>query len=57
MPKRSSGKKSGKVNSGDNAYERVSQVQKHLEDYLESDKLLVTNIQLNGLKGVAGLGK
>jgi len=50
-------KKSGKVNSGDNAYERVSQVQKHLEDYLESDKLLVTNIQLNGLKGVAGLGK
>lgn len=50
-------KKSGKVGSGDNAYERVNQVQKHLEDYLESDKLLVTNIQLNGLKGVSGLGK
>ncbi len=50
-------KKSGKVGSGDNAYERVNQVQKHLEDYLESDKLLVTNIQLNGLKGVAELGK
>jgi len=50
-------KKSGKVGSGDNAYERVNQVQKHLENYLESDKLLVTNIQLNGLKGVAGLGK
>ncbi len=50
-------KKSGKVSSGDNAYERVNQVQKHLEDYLESDKLLVTNIQLNGLKGVAGVGK
>jgi hypothetical protein len=50
-------KKSGKVASGDNAYDRVNQVQKHLEDYLESDKLLVTNIQLNGLKGVAGLGK
>nr|WP_321411477.1 hypothetical protein [uncultured Carboxylicivirga sp.] len=50
-------KKSGKVGSGDNAYDRVNQVQRHLEDYLESDKLLVTNIQLNGLKGVAGLGK
>ena len=50
-------KKSGKVSSGDNGFERVTQVQKHLEDYLESDKLLVTNIQLNGLKGLAGLGK
>jgi hypothetical protein len=50
-------KKSGKVGTGDNAYDRVNQVQKHLENYLESDKLLVTNIQLNGLKGVAGLGK
>lgn len=50
-------KKSGKVGTGDNAYDRVNQVQKHLENYLESDKLLVTDIQLNGLKGVAGLGK
>lgn len=50
-------KKGGKVSSTDNAYDRVNQVQKHLEEYLESDKLLVTNIQLNGLKGIAGLGK
>lgn len=50
-------KKNGKVSNKDKAYERINQVQKHLEDYLESDKLLVTNIQLNGLKGVAGLGK
>lgn len=50
-------KKNGKVTSKDNAYHRVNQVQKHLEDYLESDKLLVTNIQLNGLKGLAGVGK
>lgn len=50
-------KKNGKVSNTDNAYERVNQVQKHLEDYLESDKLLVTNVQLNGLKGMAGLGK
>ncbi len=50
-------KKNGKVSIGDNGYERIIQVQKHLEDYLESDKLLVTNIQLNGLKGLAGLGK
>ena len=50
-------RKTGKVSSGDSAYERVNQVQKHLEDYLESDKLLVTHVQLNGLKGVAGLGK
>lgn len=50
-------KKNGKVSSSDNAYDRVNQVQKHLEDYLESDKLLVTNIQLNGLKGIANSGK
>lgn len=50
-------KKGGKVSSTDNSYDRVNQVQKHLEEYLESDKLLVTNIQLNGLKGFAGLGK
>ena len=50
-------KKNGKVSSKDTAYDRVNQVQKHLEDYLESDKLLVTQVQLNGLKGVSGLGK
>jgi hypothetical protein len=50
-------KKNGKVSNSDNGYDRVNQVQKHLEDYLESDKLLVTNIQLNGLKGLASLGK
>jgi hypothetical protein len=50
-------KKGGKVTNTDNAYDRVNQVQKHLEEYLDSDKLLVTNIQLNGLKGFAGLGK
>ncbi len=50
-------KKNGKVSSSDKAYERINQVQKHLEDYLESDKLLVTNIQLNGLKGIANSGK
>jgi hypothetical protein len=50
-------KKSDKVSSKDSTYDRVNQVQKHLEDYLDSDKLLVTDIQLNGLKGVAGLGK
>jgi hypothetical protein len=50
-------KRNGKVSSKDSAYDRVNQVQKHLEEYLESDKLLVTNIQLNGLKGIAGLGK
>jgi len=50
-------KKNGKVTSSDRAYDRINQVQKHLEGYLDSDKLLVTNIQLNGLKGFAGLGK
>lgn len=50
-------KKNGKVSSSDKAYDRINQVQKHLEDYLESDKLLVTNIQLNGLKGIANSGK
>jgi hypothetical protein len=50
-------KKNGKVTTKDSAYERINQVQKHLEDYLDSDKLLVTDIQLNGLKGLAGLGK
>lgn len=50
-------KKNGKVTTKDSAYERINQVQKHLEDYLDSDKLLVTDIQLNGLKGLAELGK
>ena len=50
-------KKNGKVNNKENSYKRLNEVQKHLENYLESDKLLVTNIQLNGLKGIAGLGK
>lgn len=50
-------KKNGKVTNKDNAYHRVNQVQKHLEEYLESDKLLVTNIQLRGLEGIANMGK
>ncbi|WP_430811645.1 MULTISPECIES: hypothetical protein [unclassified Carboxylicivirga] len=49
--------KNGKVSKADKEYEQIKNVQKHLHDYLESDKLLVTNIQLNGLKGLAGLEK
>ncbi len=49
--------KNGKVSKADKEYEQIKSVEKHLNDYLESDKLLVTNIQLNGLKGLAGLGK
>lgn len=50
-------KKNGKVTSKDGAYTRLNEVQKHLEKFLDSDKLIVTDIQLNGLKGIAGLGK
>ncbi len=49
--------KNGKVNKSDKEFEQVKNVQKHLHDYLESDKLLVTNVQLKGLQGIAGLGK
>ncbi len=49
--------KNGKVDKSDKEFEQVKNVQKHLHDYLESDKLLVTNIQLNGLKGIANSGK
>ncbi len=49
--------KNGKVSNSDKEYEQIKNVQKHLNDYLESDKLLVTNVQLRGLKGLAGLGK
>lgn len=49
--------KNGKVNKSDKEFEQVKNVQKHLNDYLESDKLLVTNVQLKGLQGIAGLGK
>jgi uncharacterized FlaG/YvyC family protein len=49
--------KSGKVNKSDKEFDQVKNVQKHLHDYLESDKLLVTNVQLKGLEGIAGLGK
>jgi hypothetical protein len=49
--------KNGKVKKSEKEYDQVKNVQKHLHDYLESDKLLVTNIQLKGLQGIAGLGK
>ena len=49
--------KNGKVDKSDKEFEQVKNVQKHLHDYLESDKLLVTNVQLKGLEGIAGLGK
>jgi hypothetical protein len=49
--------KNGKVDKSDKEFEQVKTVQKHLHDYLESDKLLVTNVQLKGLQGIAGLGK
>ncbi|MDA3906984.1 MAG: hypothetical protein PF484_13010 [Bacteroidales bacterium] len=49
--------KNGKVNKSDKEFEQVKNVQKHLHDYLDSDKLLVTNVQLKGLQGIAGLGK
>ena len=49
--------KNGKVNKSDREFEQVKNVQKHLHDYLESDKLLVTSVQLKGLEGIAGLGK
>jgi hypothetical protein len=52
-----SAKKNGKVTNSDKAYDRVNKVQKHLENYLESDKLLVTKVELRGLKGIAGLEK
>jgi hypothetical protein len=49
--------KNGKVSKSEKEYEQIKNVQRHLNEYLESDKLLVTNVQLRGLKGLAGLGK
>ena len=49
--------KNGKVKKSEKEYDQVKNVQKHLHDYLESDKLLVTNVQLKGLQGITGLGK
>ena len=49
--------KNGKVKKSEKEFEQIKNVQKHLDDYLDSDKLLVTNVQLQGLKGFAGLGK
>jgi hypothetical protein len=49
--------KNGKVKKSDKEFEQVKNVQKHLNEYLDSDKLLVTNVQLKGLQGIAGLGK
>ena len=50
-------KKNGKVTKSDSSYDRINRVQKHLENYLESDKLIVTKIELKGLQGVTGMGK
>lgn len=49
--------KNGKVKKSEKEFEQVKNVQKHLHDYLESDKLLVTNVQLKGLQGISGMGK
>ncbi|WP_289054964.1 hypothetical protein [Carboxylicivirga marina] len=49
--------KNGKVKKTEKEYDQVKKVQKHLHDYLESDKLLVTNVQLKGLQGIAKVGK
>ncbi|MDA3883144.1 MAG: hypothetical protein PF481_07650 [Bacteroidales bacterium] len=49
--------KNGKVKKSDKEFEQVKKVQKHLHDYLDSDKLLVTNVQLKGLQGIAEMGK
>ena len=49
--------KNGKVSKSDSEYDQVKNVQKHLTEYLDSDKLLVTNVQLQGLKGIADMGK
>lgn len=50
--------KNGRVKQSDKEYGQVKNVQKHLSDYMESNKLIVTNVQLNGLQGIAaGSGK
>ena len=38
--------KNGKVSKSDKEYKQIKNVQRHLNEYLESDKLLVTNVQL-----------
>jgi len=48
-------KKNGKVTSNDTAYKRLIEVEGHLDKYLDSDKLIVTDVQLNGLRGIAGI--
>ncbi len=50
-------KNNEKVTRSDKSYTKLNQVQKHLESYLDSDKLMVTKVQLNGLKGIANVGK
>jgi flagellin-specific chaperone FliS len=49
--------KQGKVQSNETNYKRVIEIQEHLENYLNHDKLFITNVELNGLRGIAGLGK
>lgn len=50
-------KKNGKVKKSDKAYEKIQEIESHLENYLQSDKLIITDIQLNGLRGIASMGK
>ena len=50
-------KKNGKVKSSDKAYKKIQEIESHLENYLQSDKLIITDIQLNGLRGIANMGK
>ncbi len=47
-------KKNGKITRQRKGYARLNQVQKHLENYLKSGELDITDVQLNGFKGLAG---
>ena len=47
--------KKGKVSTTDLGYSKLASIEKKLETYLNSDKLSVSDVELNGLRGLAGV--
>ncbi len=52
-----SAKKNKKVTRRNSGYDKLNEIQEILENYIHSDKLQVTAVQLRGLQGFSGLGK
>ncbi len=50
-------KKNGKVQKTDSTFKRITEIENKLANYLDTDKLIITDVQLNGLAELARIKK